>query len=53
MMTVGTENVDLWIGETVRDVPGSIFYRVPGIKTVFLPGTEYRLFNKLEKVEEK
>ena len=38
-----------------RDVPGTIIYRVLGIKTFFLlgPGTEYRIFNKLEKVEEK
>jgi len=36
-------------------VPFFTGYRVPGIKTVFLPGpgTEYRVFNKLEKVEEK
>ena len=34
-------------GITYRDVPGSIFYRV---KTVFY---RVRVFNKLEKVEEK
>jgi len=45
------------MAEISRDVPGTIFYRVPstGYQDGFLPGpaTEYQVFNKLEKVEEK